>query len=45
MGKEHDKVVTHNLDASLEALVVPSFELQLKHWYVCGLVTCSGSEV
>ena len=45
MGKEHDEVLAHNLDASLEFLVVLSFELQLNYWDVCGLVTFSVSKV
>lgn len=45
MGKKHDKIVAHNLDAILEVVVVLSFKLQLNHWDVCRLVTYSGSKV
>jgi hypothetical protein len=45
MGKEHDEILAHNLDASLEVAVVLSFKLQLNHWDVCGLVTLSVSKV
>ena len=45
MGKENDEVLAHNLDASLEVVIVLSFKLQLNHWNVCGLVTFSVSKV
>lgn len=45
MGKKHDKIVAHYLDAIPEVVVVPSFKLQLNHWDVCVLVTFSRSKV
>lgn len=45
MSKEHDKIVTHNLDASPEIVVVRSSERQRNHRDGCELVTLSGSKV
>lgn len=45
MGKENYNVVTHNLDAGPEGLVVLSFESQQNRWNVCSIVTFPRSEV
>lgn len=45
MGKEHDKVGTHNLNLSIEVAVVYSFELELNHRNLCGLVRVLGFEL
>lgn len=45
MSKEHDKIATHNLDASPEVVVVRSSERQKNHRDGCGLVALSGSKV
>lgn len=45
MGKEHDKVGTHNLNLGIEVAVVYSFELQLNYGNLCRLVRVFGCEL